>query len=92
MFIIDNFEHECEQGDTDLVKIIQIKAHVEGLGEGQVLQEIKISLKCRILEIKYSFFIIKLLLFNYKAVALFTKGGNNNFRKTKKKRIFPLDL
>ena len=51
MFIIDDLEHESEQGDRNLGALLQIKNHVEALHVGEILQQVEISLEGRILGI-----------------------------------------
>ena len=50
MLIVDNLEHETEQRETNLVKVLEVKAHVEGFDVGQILQEVEVAFKCGILE------------------------------------------
>ena len=45
VFVIDIFEHEIEEGDEDFVAVLQVKAHVEGLNVGKVLQKVEVPEK-----------------------------------------------
>ena len=42
MFIVDDLEHEREQGDEDLVAVLQIEAHVERLHVSEILEKVKV--------------------------------------------------
>ena len=42
MFVIDDLEHEGEEGSEDLVAVLKVEAHVERLDVRKVLQEVKV--------------------------------------------------
>ena len=42
MLIVDDLEHEREEGDEDFVAVFQVEAHVERLHVGQVLEKVKV--------------------------------------------------
>ena len=48
MLVVDDLEHEREEGDEDLVAVLQIEAHVERLDVGQVLKKVEVPLEGRI--------------------------------------------
>lgn len=43
--LLDNFEEHAEQLTEDLVAVLDLKAHVERLDVGQVLQQVKVALE-----------------------------------------------
>ena len=45
MFVVDNLEHQREECAEYFVEILEVKAHVERLDVGQVLQQIKVPLE-----------------------------------------------
>jgi hypothetical protein len=49
VLVVDNLEHEGEEGDKDLGAVLQVEAHVEGLDVGQVLQQVEVSLESGVL-------------------------------------------
>ena len=42
MLIVDNIEDELKQPHEDLLRLLQLKAHVEGLYVCQVLQQVEV--------------------------------------------------
>ncbi len=45
MFVIDDFEHEGEEGAKDFVAVLEVEAHVERLDVGKILQQVEVSEK-----------------------------------------------
>ena len=45
MFVIDDFEHEGEEGAEDFVAVLEVEAHVERLDVGKILQQVEVSEK-----------------------------------------------
>ena len=48
-FLLDDFEGEREEAADDLVAVLQLQTHVEGLDVGQVLQQVEVALEGRVL-------------------------------------------
>lgn len=51
IYSLDNLEHEWEEGAEYLLAVLQLKAHVEGLDVGEVLQEIEVALEGGVLRV-----------------------------------------
>jgi hypothetical protein len=45
MFVVDDFEHEGEEGAEDFVAVLEVEAHVERLDVGKILQQVEVSEK-----------------------------------------------
>ena len=54
VFVINYFEHQGEQLHVDLVAALDVKTHVETLDVGEVLQQVEVSFKCRVLGVLQS--------------------------------------